>query len=276
MALSIIDLYKKLLPKTNCRQCGFPTCLAFAGMVVSEGVPLERCPYIDGEKLEAARIELSEQRRSGKWTKKDLSEEALKWAKERSASMRLEDLQKRIGGRIVEAGGDKVIEIPYFSDTLLISKEGLSLQAGRSLGRWEQVFIYNHMAQGGSRDPTGQWKGLVEFPNTVSKIKTMEGSIEGPIAERFYGRSRELEDAAVKIGGEVLKETGSDASAVILFRPLPRLPVMLRFWDGLEEEGYGSQARFLFDETVTEHLDIESILFLCERIKQGLFAVESQ
>ena len=29
MALSGLDIYK-LLPKTNCRQCGFPTCLAFA------------------------------------------------------------------------------------------------------------------------------------------------------------------------------------------------------------------------------------------------------
>jgi hypothetical protein len=270
MALSIIDLYKKLLPKTNCRECGFPTCLAFAGMVVSEGIPLDKCPHIDAERLAAATIELSEQRRSGKWTKKDLSEDALKWAKERSASMKLEELPKRIGGSLVEVDGDKVLEIPYFSDTLLISKEGLYLASGRSLSRWEQVFIYNHMAQGGSREPTGRWKGFIELPNTVSKIKTMERSIQEPIAERFHGRSHELKDAALMMGGKALEETGSDASAVIIFRPLPRLPVMLMFWDGQEEEGYGSQARFLFDETITEHLDIESILFLSERIKQLL------
>ena len=29
MALSGLDIYK-LLPKTNCKECGFPTCLAFA------------------------------------------------------------------------------------------------------------------------------------------------------------------------------------------------------------------------------------------------------
>ena len=36
MALSVVDLYAKVLPRTNCRDCGFPTCIAFAGMVVSE------------------------------------------------------------------------------------------------------------------------------------------------------------------------------------------------------------------------------------------------
>ncbi len=36
MALSAIDLYRDILPKTNCRECGFLTCLAFASMVISE------------------------------------------------------------------------------------------------------------------------------------------------------------------------------------------------------------------------------------------------
>ena len=35
MALSVVDLYRDVLPKTNCGDCGFPTCLAFAGMVVT-------------------------------------------------------------------------------------------------------------------------------------------------------------------------------------------------------------------------------------------------
>ncbi|MEA2060190.1 MAG: (Fe-S)-binding protein [Thermodesulfobacteriota bacterium] len=47
MALSVVDLYKKVLPGTNCRDCGFPSCLAFAGMVVSEQHPLADCPHIE-------------------------------------------------------------------------------------------------------------------------------------------------------------------------------------------------------------------------------------
>ena len=36
----------KVLPKTNCRECGARTCLAFAGMVVSAKHPLAGCPHL--------------------------------------------------------------------------------------------------------------------------------------------------------------------------------------------------------------------------------------
>ncbi|MCF8105582.1 MAG: DUF3786 domain-containing protein [Desulfohalobiaceae bacterium] len=58
------------------------------------------------------------------------------------------------------------------------------------------------------------------------------------------------------------------AEAALLFQPLPRVPVLLVFWD--REEEFEAEARLLFDETVTEHLDIESILFLSERLTELL------
>jgi len=45
MALSGLDIYK-LLPKTNCRECGFPTCLAFAMQLAKKAVALNKCPYV--------------------------------------------------------------------------------------------------------------------------------------------------------------------------------------------------------------------------------------
>lgn len=49
MALSVVDLYQKVLPRTNCGDCSFPTCLAFASMVVSEMHPLKNCPHLSDE-----------------------------------------------------------------------------------------------------------------------------------------------------------------------------------------------------------------------------------
>lgn len=45
MALSGLDIYK-LLPKTNCRECGFATCLALAMALAKKAVGIEKCPYI--------------------------------------------------------------------------------------------------------------------------------------------------------------------------------------------------------------------------------------
>jgi len=56
MALSGIQIYK-LLPKTNCKDCGFPTCLAFAMKLAAKQVELADCPHVSEEsaaKLSAA------------------------------------------------------------------------------------------------------------------------------------------------------------------------------------------------------------------------------
>lgn len=45
MALSGLDIYK-LLPKTNCKKCGSPTCLAFAMKLAMKKASLDQCPDI--------------------------------------------------------------------------------------------------------------------------------------------------------------------------------------------------------------------------------------
>jgi acetyl-CoA decarbonylase/synthase complex subunit gamma len=48
MALSGIQIYK-LLPQTNCKDCGYPTCLAFAMKLAAKQVELELCPHVSEE-----------------------------------------------------------------------------------------------------------------------------------------------------------------------------------------------------------------------------------
>jgi acetyl-CoA decarbonylase/synthase complex subunit gamma len=55
MALSGIQIYK-LLPQTNCKECGFPTCLAFAMKLAAKQVELSACPHVS----EAAKAQLAE------------------------------------------------------------------------------------------------------------------------------------------------------------------------------------------------------------------------
>ena len=43
----------KLLPKTNCKECGVPTCMAFAMALASGKATLEQCPYVSDEAKEA-------------------------------------------------------------------------------------------------------------------------------------------------------------------------------------------------------------------------------
>jgi len=48
MALTGLDIYK-LLPKTNCKKCGRPTCLAFAMQLAQKKANLSDCPDVSEE-----------------------------------------------------------------------------------------------------------------------------------------------------------------------------------------------------------------------------------
>ena len=51
MGLTGIQIYK-LLPKTNCKECGEPTCLAFAMKLAAGKAELAKCPYVSDEAKE--------------------------------------------------------------------------------------------------------------------------------------------------------------------------------------------------------------------------------
>lgn len=55
MALTGLDIFK-LLPKTNCAECGVPTCMAFAMKLAARQVEVVACPYVSDE----AKAQLSE------------------------------------------------------------------------------------------------------------------------------------------------------------------------------------------------------------------------
>ena len=57
--LSPLDVYK-LLPRTNCKECGEENCMAFATKVVNREVSLEKCPPLLTKKYEKSYMQLKE------------------------------------------------------------------------------------------------------------------------------------------------------------------------------------------------------------------------
>lgn len=50
--LSAMEIYQEL-PQTDCGECNFPTCMAFAMQLASKQVSLDQCPYVTEEAEEA-------------------------------------------------------------------------------------------------------------------------------------------------------------------------------------------------------------------------------
>jgi len=54
-----LDIFK-LLPGTNCKECGEPTCMAFALKLINDEVKLNQCPLLSEKEFEANRSRLKE------------------------------------------------------------------------------------------------------------------------------------------------------------------------------------------------------------------------
>lgn len=96
--LSPIDIYK-LLPKTNCKECGQDNCMAFAAKVVNREVPLEQCKPLLKPENEKAYKQL-----------KELLKPAVK------------EIVVGVGDRAVKLGGKLVMyrhELTYFNPTAI-------------------------------------------------------------------------------------------------------------------------------------------------------------
>ena len=52
MALKGLDIFK-LTPKKNCKECGCPTCMAFAMKVASGALPISKCPHMSQDALDS-------------------------------------------------------------------------------------------------------------------------------------------------------------------------------------------------------------------------------
>ena len=50
MALKALDIFK-LTPKKNCKDCGFPTCMAFSMKVASGAVEVSKCPHMSDDSI---------------------------------------------------------------------------------------------------------------------------------------------------------------------------------------------------------------------------------
>lgn len=59
MKVNVIEVLKRL-PKTNCKECGEPTCMAFATKLIRKDITLSECPPLYTDEYAAARRSLEQ------------------------------------------------------------------------------------------------------------------------------------------------------------------------------------------------------------------------
>ena len=266
MAYTVLDVLKTL-PRTNCGDCGQATCLAFATRVIKEGEELAKCPHLPPAARELAGAVKSQQEK-GVGRRRESLAISLEAMEAKIAPLNFRDLARPLGAIFGEENGRPYLGFPYFGETLLVFKDEVRYPQGAVCNPWDAILLYNYLASGGEALPTGTWITYQSLPNSVSKAKTL-ARLEKELAGHFAGKTEELRRRAAAWGAKPA-QVSENADFQGAFNPLPRVPVLLLFWDAEPEEDFQALAHFLFDSTVGDYLDLESLLFLVEQLMDRL------
>jgi len=275
MALTILELVK-YLPMTNCGECGYATCMAFASHVVKKKESLELCPHLAPEVFQKLHQEIQAQHAKNENVAPDRYRNVKEFVVGKIQSYDFAELAPYLGGTYRNKGGKDIIVLPYLGRTYEVSKEdAAALDAGDEQDVWDVILLYNYIASNCRETPTGKWVSIDALPGSIPKKPELEETCEKRIAQAFKGDAEGLKAAIRVLGGTPAEmETSADVKAVI--HPLPKTPFLLLFWDEDEEEGFEARAKVLFDETILCFLDIESMVFLAEKMASRLIQVRDK
>lgn len=271
--LNPLDLIRHT-PRTNCGECGHPTCLAFAVAVAKGGADPARCPHIDPAVLQAA---------DGQPGGEGL-EKVARGRQERDTAL-ADHLRSKIQGRdfaAVAAGigagwtpeRPGVMRFRYLERQVELGGENLLTDGPAPGDPRDSILLYNYASSGGGPAPQGMWIGMESLPNSISKVRTLAAHCEQPLARRFGGRRDRLAEACRRLRSRPAPEDmGADFGAVIPV--LPRVPLCILFWDEAPEEGFDCRVKILFDRHVLDFLDLESLVFAAERMAERLMELDA-
>jgi hypothetical protein len=267
MALTVLELFKRL-PRTNCGDCGVASCLAFATRVIKEGEALERCPHLTADACELAEA-VQRQQEAGLGRRRESVAIAAEVMHAKVAPLDLAVLAPGLGAAYGEENGRPYLALDYLGQTVKVFKDRVQYPPGAAPDPWDAILLYNYLASGGNQPLEGRWITFQELPNSVSKVKTL-ARLEEKLAAGFTGRTAELRRLCLKLGGTTPVANESRADVAVIIKPLPRIPMMLLFFSADPEEGFAAQVRLLFDAQVLAYLDLESLLFLVEKLVERL------
>ncbi|MBW1894348.1 MAG: DUF3786 domain-containing protein [Deltaproteobacteria bacterium] len=239
----------KLLPKTNCKECRAPSCLAFSVLVFKGEKQLDECPYIEKEIVE---------RLDGKIKTRMTAEQdyavKLEQMKKQISTLDLDSSAHKLGGSF---SGYKLTLKILGKDFSIDSKGAISSDI--HIHQWVAIPFLSYIIKNAGVPVSGKWVPFRELPGGKDWYRLFGQRCEKPLKEVADTYTDLFEDLIhIFNGKQVENHYESDISLVL--HPLPKVPILICYWrpdDGLE-----SDLNLFFDSTAEDNLNIESIYAL--------------
>ncbi len=243
-----MDVFK-LLDKSNCRECGAPTCLAFAAAVFKGEKPLGACPHLNPEIL----AQYGEQEVSAKGLEADTE---ARLAELRAAFRRIDPAEaaQRTGG--VYDNGKLTLKI--MGKDFSVDADG-KLYSDIHVHGWISVPFFEYLLNCQGASQSGRWLPLRELESGKDWNTFFTHRVEKAMKKVADSYTDLFEDMVHLFNGrKVENHYQSDISLVL--NPLPKLPLLICYWK--PEDGMESDLNIFFDAHAEKNLPIESIYLL--------------
>lgn len=236
----------KLLEKSNCKDCGKSTCLAFASAVFKGEKRLEECPRLDSEAIKHYGVKTAAQKNVAEQQEQAMAE-----------------LRKKIAG-IDMASAAKRLGVPYAGGKLTIQCLGKNVSVDRQgkiiteihVNPWLVIPLFNYVLYGGGTPPSGEWVTFRELKGGEDWYPLYTQRAERPL-KRVADTYTELFDDMLKVFSGKRIDHNYPADISIVLHPLPKVPILICYSG--PEEGLESALAVFYDKTVEKNLNIQTL-----------------
>ena len=243
-----MDVFK-LLDKSNCRECGAPTCLAFAAAVYKGEKPLGACPHMDPDILK----QHGGQPATLKGLEAD-TEARLAELRAAYSAMDPKEVAQRVGG--VYANGKLTLKV--MGKDFSVDGDG-KLYSDIHIHGWITGPFFEYLLNCREASVSGRWLPLRELESGADWGPFFTHRIEKPMKKVADTYTDLFEDMVHLFNGrQVENHYQSDISVVL--HPLPKLPMLICYWK--PEDGMDSDLNIFFDAHAEKSLPMESIYVL--------------
>jgi len=239
----------QLLEKSNCKECGEKTCLAFAGAVFLGQKKLHECPKLAREVVVQFNGESVDHNAD-----ENIPDDSLKKMKAEIARIDLAAAAERIGAHF----SDNKLTLKVLGKDFSVDTEG-NLSSEIHINQWVAVPFLSYILYGQGLWISGKWLSFRELTGGQQRYPFFQKRCEEPM-KRVADAYSDLFDDVVHMfsGKKVERKFQSDISVVL--HPLPKVPIMICYWS--PEEGMDSSLHVFFDETADRNLDVGAVFTL--------------
>jgi len=248
--MKYLDIYK-LLDRSNCRECGLPTCMAFVHAVINGEKKIGECTRLDKKTVS----ELDQ-----KIVRRDIGKEyeaAVGPLREAMSGVDLKAVAGRLGAAL---SGDRLC-VNCLGKDFLIDTKG-NVESICHIHLWVTVPLLRYIIAGGGDGLSGRWVSFDELKNGITMSNYFERRCVEPLRQMADSHTDIFFDLLDIFGGRPVEGFSADDSRIIY--PLPRVPFLFLYWKA--EGHFESKLKILFDSSADKYLDFEAVYILTRGI----------